>query len=228
MAMVDYGALLRITDKDGNVAFVNKNVGLFNEDNIPSWLCEYVYDGKGDSRLIKGNYFIYAGDPEFFLAFYKGGVAVVSGNKLIDYIWATPFNAETRIYDGYPTIHVERLHKECIWEKFETWGTWEEYVRERWVGATGKEKLSELTDGYKMYKHYRKYAKRIGRENKRGGRFKYRPYRFLATWDYKGNHYEVIYGYGIEPVEKVWDEIKHEGYGFQEDERALIDSWFAG
>ena len=227
MAAIDYGALLRVTYKDGHPIFVNKNEDLFAED-IPNYVCEEAIDDEGISHTIKGNYFVYAGDSDFFLAFYKGCVAVVSGGKLIDYIYATPFNAESRIYDGFSTVHIERLSKEYEWEKFTSWGTWEEFVRERWLGATGKEKLGELRNGYSTFKRYRKHAKRMGRENKRGGMYKTRPYRFRATWDYNGNHYEVIYGYGIEPDEITWNAIKNSGsYGFREDERELIDSWFA-
>jgi hypothetical protein len=44
--------------------------------------------------------------------------------------------------------------------------------------------------------------------------------------DYNGHHYEVIFGYGVEPNERVWNDIKNESYGFRPDEVKLIDNWF--
>ena len=55
-----------------------------------------------------------------------------------------------------------------------------------------------------------------------------RPYRFIAEWDYNGHHYEVIFGYGIDNDEEVWNKIKNDSYGFRQDEIAIIDSWFNG
>lgn len=54
---------------------------------------------------------------------------------------------------------------------------------------------------------------------------KYTP-RWKATWDYKDNHYEVIFGMGIDPNEKVWKRIKYNCYDFTDIEREIIDAWF--
>ena len=47
----------------------------------------------------------------------------------------------------------------------------------------------------------------------------------MAEWDYKGKHYEVIFGYGIDADKEVWDDTKHR-YDFSDVERKVIDEWF--
>lgn len=54
------------------------------------------------------------------------------------------------------------------------------------------------------------------------------PRRFLLKTTFGKDKYEVIYGYGIDPQEHVWDRIKNTSYDFSDKERALIDSWFKG
>ena len=58
--------------------------------------------------------------------------------------------------------------------------------------------------------------------------WKTRSSRWLATWDYNGNHYEVIFGYGIDPNKDVWNRIKLDSYDFSDVERQIIDGWFVG
>lgn len=48
----------------------------------------------------------------------------------------------------------------------------------------------------------------------------------MATWEYKGKKYEVIFGEGIDPNEDVWNNIKYDRYGFTDAERQIIDRWF--
>ena len=54
------------------------------------------------------------------------------------------------------------------------------------------------------------------------------PRRFLLKTTFGEDEYEVIYGYGIDPSEDVWNRIKNTSYGFSDKERALIDLWFKG
>lgn len=54
------------------------------------------------------------------------------------------------------------------------------------------------------------------------------PRRFLLKTMFGEDKYEVIYGYGIDPSEEVWNRIKNTSYDFSDKERALIDSWFKG
>lgn len=81
-ATIDYGALLRVNGK-----FINYNKDLFSEiiypeGDIPEYT-QYVYSGKLQKRPVKGNYFIYAGDTTFMLAFYKRMFDVISDTKNI-------------------------------------------------------------------------------------------------------------------------------------------------
>lgn len=221
MAMIDYGALLRVDGK-----FINKNKDMFMDASDTGYICKNATDEKGDIINIDGNYFVYAGDRNFLLVFYKGLYRIISNEKVILSQWNMPFNSETHCLDGLPNVKVSRLSKWYEIVKLESNGTWEDYVKENWIGATGKEKLSELANGHKIFKRFRRNCKKAAYVNRHGGAYKTRPYRFLAEWDYNGHKYEVIFGYGVEPDEDVWNSIKNESYGFREEEIKLIDSWF--
>lgn len=221
MAIIDYGALLRVDGK-----FINKNCDLFMEASDTGYVAKGIIDTDGEVIDIDGNYFVYAGDEHFCVAFYKGMYVVISDSKAIFADSSMPFNSETHYFDNLPDLKVSRLSTYYEIEPLESWGTWEDYVRENWIGATGKEKLSELKDGTKFYKRFKRRLKKVAYVNKHGGCYKNRPYRFLAEWDYNGYYYEVIFGYGIEPNEETWNRIKNKSYGFRDEEIKLIDSWF--
>lgn len=221
MAMIDYGALLRVNGK-----LINKNYDLFMKASDAGYVAKDILDLDGKIRDIDGNYFVYAGDEHFCVAFYKGMYKVISDGKVIYAAWNMPFNSMTHFFDNLPDLEVSRLSKYFEEVSVDSLGSWEDYVKEKWIGATGKEALSELECGYKEYKKYLRHAKKVAYCNKHGGCYKTRPYRYFAEWNYHGNHYEVIFGYGIEPDEDVWDRIKNNAYDFREDEITLIDSWF--
>ena len=220
MAMIDYGAMLRVDGK-----FINKNCDLFMEQSDTGYVAKDIIDTDGEVRDIDGNYFVYAGDKHFCVAFYKGVYKVISNGKVIYAAWSMPFNSETHFFDCLPDLKVSRLSTYFEEVPLESWGTWEDYVKENWIDATGKEKLSDLDGGAKAYKKFIRHAKKVAYVNKHGGTYKTRPYRFLAEWDYNGHHYEVIFGYGIDPDEEVWNDIKN-GYGFRQDEINIINKWF--
>lgn len=221
MAMMDYGALLKVNGK-----FINKNKGLFMESSDTGYVCDKAVDKDGQEYDIDGDYFVYAGDEHFMIVFYKGMYKVISNGKIIYSAWNMPFNSETHFFNNLPSVKVSHLSKEFEIKKLKSIGTWEDYVRTNWFNATGKEKLSKLKDGLKYYKRFMKRAKKVAYINKHGGSDKTRPYRFIAEWNYNGHHYEVIFGYGIDPDEETWNRIKNETYGFRNEEIELIDSWF--
>ena len=216
MAIVDYGALLRV---NGN--FINYNKDIFSEIIYPEGdIPERVQAGKSQERPVKGNYFVYAGDAAFMLAFYKRMFDVISDGKMIKSVWGTPFLSETFLINGI-SISVSHLDKTYITEPKEPAEPWNEYVKNNWQDATGKEHLWELQKGAF---YYRKYTRRAKRRH-RCKTFKYLTDRYIAEWDYDGNHYEVIYGYGIDPQKDVWDSIKTQ-WNFTDTEIRIIDEWF--
>lgn len=128
--------------------------------------------------------------------------------------------SETFVINGV-LITVSHLDKTHIVESKEPTEPWNEYVKNNWQGTTGKEHLWELENGAFYYRKYIRLAKRRHRCKP----FKYLTDRYIAEWDYDGNHYEVIYGYGIDPQKDVWDSIKNE-WNFTEKEKEIIDTWF--
>ena len=229
IAYIDYGSLLRV-----NGEFINKNGDLFIDCSDTGYVCDkatYFDENKNkeDVMDINFNYYVYAGDKNFMLCFYKGLMHVISNNRLICSRWNIPFASETIYLDGFPTVHVQHLDKNIYIEPVESLGTWKDFVKQYWIGATGDEKLYELEGGYKRYKRFRKMLKRNARYRRNPKRYdRYRTQRWLATWNYNGKKYEVIFGYGIDPDEKTWERIKFDddGYGFTNVEREIIDSWF--
>ena len=211
VSAIDYGALLRV-----NGEFINKNSGLFMNCSDTGYVCDKAtyfdkYWNKEREIDINGNYYIYAGDENFMLCFYKGYFNVIHNNKVIHTVMYNRFNSETFYLDEFPTVKVEHLDKEFQRDYYEHP---DEADKNYFIYCYGKKK------GYSKYLRYLK------RNSK--GYFKYRTERWLATWEYNGKKYEVIFGYGIDPNENVWNDIKFDAYDFTDVERNIIDSWFNG
>ena len=171
MAMLDYGAILKV---DG--VFVNKNEDFFmeNMEKVVGFTLDSVTDEKGSVIPIDGEFFVYAGDKEMLLCFYKGECLVVGNDKIVKWLH-TSFLEETFYFKNLPNVTISKLDKTPYIDEY----------------------------GYKYY-----------------------SYRFLATWEHNEHKYECIYGYGIDPDEETWNEIKYMSYGFSEVEVKIIDKWF--
>lgn len=128
----------------------------------------------GISFLLMEIFFVYAGDKEMLLCFYKGECLLIRNNKVVKWL-DTPFLEETFYFKNLPNVTISKLDKVPFIDEY----------------------------GYKDY-----------------------HYRFLATWKHHGHKYECIYGYGIDPDEETWNEIKYSSYGFSEREVKIIDKWF--
>ena len=160
---------------------------------------------------INGNFYVYAGDENFMLCFYKGYFYVIHNNKIICSISNSYFISETIYFDGLPTIKVEHLDKELRNEYPDKLDDWDRaFYYDHFGIKKGQLKINRVLKKYKNVV------------------WKTRSSRWLATWDYNGNHYEVIFGYGIDPNEDVWNRIKFDSYDFSDIEREIIDSWFLG
>ena len=222
MAAIDYGALLKVNGK-----FINKNGELFMDASDTGYILENakykdtsIYDKDVD---IDGNFYVYAGDKDLLLTFYKGFFYVISDGLILTAVSNVPFISETFNINGVK-IKVSHLELELQIDEGEDVGTWKDFVREHWRGATGEEKLSQLENGLKQYKIFLKKLKR-----KASGRdvYKDRTQRWIAGWEHNGDKYEVIFGYGIDPCEEVWNDIKNDSYGFTKREIKIIDGWFS-
>ena len=83
MAFIDYGALLV---KNGKV--VNKDETFMNMQNAVGWTD--VIDKKS-SETIDGNSFVYLGDEELTLAFYKTFIEIVVNKERYGEVWQLNF-----------------------------------------------------------------------------------------------------------------------------------------
>lgn len=211
MAFIDYGSLLRVNGK-----FINKNKNLFMDCSDTGYVCDKAtyFDDKSKEIItthINGNFYVYAGDENFMLCFYKGYFYVIHNNKIICSISNSYFISETIYFDGLPTIKVEHLDKELRNEYPDKLDDWDRaFYYDHFGIKKGQLKINRVLKKYKNVV------------------WKTRSSRWLATWDYNGNHYEVIFGYGIDPNEDVWNRIKFDSYDFSDIEREIIDSWFLG
>lgn len=213
MAFIDWGAILRVNGK-----FINKNEELFMKCSDAGYVCEKATDKNGNMYDIDGNYFVYAGDKDFMLVFYKGYAHIISNEKIIYTVSWSPFIRETFYFDGHPNVTVELLDKElkkkCYIDPFD-----EEEI-EDWINHLGKKKTDKLV--FKRNKDIRTAWR------KQTCLYVRKLHRWLATWTHNGNKYEVIFGRGIDPSEKCWNDIKFEYYDFSDVEREIIDNWFKG
>ena len=209
MAAIDYGALVI---KNGIP--INKNCDLFQEPP------EYFNDD------VKGNYYVYCGDEEYSLCFYKCYIAETRNGQVIDWIWNFNFKSETFYRDGV-TVTIRRLDDliPVYPEHLVGCATWEDYVRTRWIGATGKEKDCELVRGHQSHKLWNKRIKEIGRKKPL---YYTSTLKYSATWEYKGDKWEVIFGYGIDPNEEIFnDMITHSNYNYgTESARYIREKFF--
>lgn len=221
MAAIDYGALLRVNGK-----FVNKNGNLFMDASNTGYVLEKakyedtsIYNKDID---INGNFYVYAGDKDLLLTFYKGCFHVISNGLIIKTVIDLPFISETFCV-GDISIKVSHLDPNLQTEEDDDRWTWKEHVKHNWINATGEEKLCELVGGEWEYKKFLKYVKKKARKKA----VSYRTQRWVAEWEYNSDKYEVVFGSGIDPCEEVWNDIKYDSYGFTEREIKIIDSWFA-
>jgi hypothetical protein len=200
MAMIDYGALLKI---NGN--FINKNKGMFMDmQEAVGFVLEVARYNENDFIDINDNFYVYAGSKDLLLCFYKTYFYVIRNGEIIKKHSGSTFNSETLFADDVH-IKVKHLDNEWLVDKAETNQDYkEEMSKEKWL----------------------RYVKRIGEMNRKRP-IKYKTNRYIASWKHNGNKYEVIFGYGIDPNEEVWNDIKFKSYGFTDKERTIIDEWFA-
>lgn len=209
MACIDYGALVIKNGKP-----VNKNKGMFME-------CPNYFDD-----IVKGNYFAYCGDEEYSLCFYKCYIAETKNGTIVNNFWDFPFKSQTFYRDNGVHLTVRRLDEPIPIYASHFWDceTWEDYVRENWQGANGNEKDCELDNGRKWHKRWIKNCKRIGRKKVL---YYDSTLKYSATWEYKGDKWEVIFGYGIEPNEDVFNDITERGlYNYGENSLNYIKEKF--
>lgn len=212
VAMIDYGALLKI-----NGEFVNKDKDIFTKENDTGYKLEKAFDLRSKQEIqIAGNYFIYAGNERMLLCFYKTYFLVISQGNILKWCanYGNSFDKETVYLDGLPAIHIQRLTSEYERDDSELDNTYKEYL----LGSYGN-RIGTL----KWLRRVKKIGKQ--RREKRGYGKGYKRNRYKASWNHDGNEYEVIYGYGIDPSENVWNEIK-QAYGFNGEEIKIIDEWF--
>lgn len=203
MAMIDYGAILMIDGK-------KYNDSMFMETSDCGFVPEKAYSKEYDQWMnIKGNYFVYAGDDNFMLVFYKCWAHVISAGEIL---YSTPFDfhypGETRYFDGLPTVTFEHLDKNKYPQQFDLNKDDYDYYISRYGKVWG-----EL--------YWYRAVKRI----KRNTWYSYTN-RYVARWEYQGRKYEVIYGYGIDPDKECWESIRDEAYDFTEIEKRKINGCF--
>lgn len=204
MAFIDYGALLRINGK-----FVNKNKELFMESSSSGEIIGDVNYSDTQDLHIEGNYFVIAGDKKFCLCFYKTHFIVVSGRSVVRYWYNMCFSGE--MFDvNEVNISVKMIDSTY---ELEYYGVPDEDTYCRYIYNYGKRR------GSLMYQRRYKKVRKVAYKQKHGQ-------KFFATWEYNGDKYEVIFGYGIDPNEETYNDIKFNSYNYSKKEIELIDEWF--
>ena len=204
MAFIDYGALLRINGK-----FVNKNRELFMESSSSGEIIGDASCSDIKPHHIEGNYFVVAGDKNFCLCFYKTRFIAVLNKKIIKTWYNSGFNKETFDVNRIK-ISIKMIDPEY---ELDYYGVPDEDTYLRYVYNYGKRR------GALIFQRRYKKARKVVYKHKHGQ-------KFLATWEYNGDKYEVIFGYGIDPSEEMYNDIKLNSYNYSKKEIKLIDEWF--
>lgn len=223
MAIRDYGAVLKV---DGKII----NTEMFMKGSDTGYVLDkakYRYDGEDHEIHIDGNFFVYAGDKELLLTFYKESFYVIE-NKVVTRVFHEcygDFASQTFKLDNGTVIEVSHIDKELKPMYPDKWAdSWQDYVREMWYGTNGNEPLSELEGGYREYKRWIKHLKRIGRHRNKPVCYD-KTRRYIAKWKHNNREYEVIFGYGIDPDVEVYKKIQNM-YEYTPVEIEFIDKWF--
>ena len=179
MAMIDYGAILRVDGK-----FINKNKGMFMETSDTGYKPpeEAIYTRYDEVIKIKNNYFVYAGDENFLVCFYKTVIVIVSNGKVIVGGWSFPFKEETFFIDSLPSVKISHLDK----QKYPD----DSYILDDF--DKGIIESDRRNNKKKQICIWHKIIKRLKRWHKNKSNYYYSN-RYIATWDYNGHHYECIY-----------------------------------
>lgn len=210
MAFLDYGALLKVDD-----IFINRNEFFMKESNTGYIPTEKTSSEYG-SKPIKGNFFVFAGDRHFLIAFYKTGFAVFSEGKCIDVNFLLddeedPFpNCQLFSYENLPTVSVELIDK--------TW--YDHYLDIGW------ESEKECIDFYGEEEGRKEYARAVAISKESIG--KIRRTSFKATWEYNDHTYECLFGYALDSSDKYYFELvkKDNPYKLSKVEIEALASFF--
>lgn len=213
MAMIDYGAILRV---DGKI--VNHEMFMEVSDTGYKPPEKVWYPKYNDYDSVAGEYFVYAGDEDFLVCFYKSELFAVSKGEVVFSRWGNYFNSiteETFFLNNLPTITIAHLDKQMHYDDYLDL---DEYDRKMIDDDRKNNRKHHI-------RRWQRISKRIWRTRKESWRYDY-SHRFIATWEHKGRKYECIYGFGIDPNREVWDDIKYNSYDFSDNERDIIDMWF--
>ena len=200
MAYLDYGTLLKISGE-----FVNKNDDLFMERTD---VVSIAYNDDNEKYTINGNYFVYAGDKDLLVCVYKCLFVIVSGDRVLYSQFNSDFIGETFIVNDVK-FTLQRIDKEIQKSYFDY--DIQDWEKEEYAYFHGEKNLKKWL--YKRAKQSRRVV------------YKSYSQKFILSWEYKNDKYEVVFGYGIDPNEEVYNEIKHE-YGYTNTEIEFIDKWF--
>lgn len=216
MSMMDYGAMLR---KNGK--FLNKNRFAFMSKSDTGYMLEEAIFPDGEKRLIHDNYFVYAGDEEFLLVFYKTILHVISHGKVLWSFGNTSLLSQTMHFEGLPSVTVAHLDKNPIPEDCSV----DEELKDSLIEIFGKRRGEQKY--LRICKKVNYYTRKYKTSGKYRGTGQLGP-RYITTWNHNGNHYEVIFGYDITTDEKVWEIVRENRKDccISEKEIEIIDDWF--
>lgn len=207
MSCIDYGVMLKV-----NGVFINKNQDFAMEKSDTGYMCEKAFSKFSNDYLqVQDNFFIYAGDNQFLVCIYKSLIVFISDEKVLNYVWSSPFKTQTLFFDNLPSVTITKLDNDGYMDTLFS--------------------FDENIYCYKSEKEYKKiklkWAKTLHQRNKRKNFwFKRDTQRWLATWEHNNNKYEVIFGYGVDNCKDIWEEIKDNSYHFTEKEKRIINEWF--
>lgn len=181
MAAIDYGA---VVFKNG--AHVNSELFMDMQEAV-GWVdvprlkyedCDCLYDGRSDCGVCRRALYKYNNPP--IPDVWDYAIADCRGKELGGYSEKLDGNYYAYIGDKHLTVCFYKTHFLVVVDGEKIDSVWED----KWRSL--RKKYADVDV------HVKEIGKRV----------------FLFSMTYKGDHYNVVYGYGIDPNQRVWDRAK--------------------
>lgn len=249
MAMIDYGTLVKVNGK-----IINEGIMFMEKSDMNIIPVDYAFIDGSNKRTIRDNYFAYTGDSDLMICFHKNCITFVSGDRYLGCVsmgqpWYEKYDSKSIRYGlfneklfnpfncGIDIRFESLIDNQSHIENEEDYETIYEDGKEYKVKSLWKtiKDAYGLSDTYSdsTYKLYKKMCKNIRRQKNFGvstwGRHydsQLAPDRFYVTFEYKGNTYEVVTGYGIDWNKSFYNEENMNRFGYTDKEQEFMRRFF--
>lgn len=241
MAMIDYGTMVKVNGK-----IVNNGIGFMCKTDTGYVPCADIVE----------NYFASVGDKNLIISFYKMSIAFFRNEQEIgrihceepyesgkvrkhNYMYSLPHEKFINPFDCGIDVRVDALE-----DIFRTENT-EDFDNDEFFGhGTSYWRLTKdaygITDNYscdskKYYTKMKKNIRRVKQLEKLDKRASWKHYdgvsypgRYYITFEYNGNKYEIVTGYGVDSSKSFYTDNNMDRFGYTAKEKEFMRRYMEG